>query len=178
MPHLKLLLRSLCVYACARALMHVHRICQCTHAECWERAPCVTTCFLLLCRENRQLEEFPLRLCVCVCVYASVFPHSKACSLIFNAAETTSTPSEPGEASFLAQTNLPCQQETKLRDTVWNGSKHGCQEHNPLSKGNPPNSIQETLAQQSVAALKVLHWLKYSMFRLSIQFPHSKITRS
>ena len=54
---------------------------------------------------------------MCVCVRAlsmCVFLHNKACSLIFNAAETTtSTQSEPGEACFLAQTFSPCQQETK-----------------------------------------------------------------
>lgn len=87
-------------------------------------------------RKNQRLEEFPLR----VCVYMSVFPHNKACSLIFNAAETTtSTQSEPGEACFPAQTNLPCQQETILRAAVWNASKHGSQHPRTLT---PPNSIQ------------------------------------
>lgn len=77
---------------------------------------------------------------VCVCVYMSVFPHNKACSLIFNAAETTtSTQSEPGEACFPAQTNLPCQQETILRAAVWNASKHASQHSRTLT---PPNSIQ------------------------------------
>lgn len=61
-------------------------------------------------------------MCVCECV----FPHTKARSLIFNAAETTtSTQSEAGEACFPAQTSLPWQQETKLGATVWNGSKPG-----------------------------------------------------
>lgn len=90
----------------------------------------------LLCTENQRREEFPLR----ACVYMSVFPHNKACSLIFNAAETTtSTQSEPGEACFPAQTNLPCQQETILRAAVWNASKHGSQHPRTLT---PPNSIQ------------------------------------
>lgn len=57
---------------------------------------------------------------------ACVFHHNKARSLIFNAAETTtSTQSEPGEACLPTQTFLPCQQETKSGATVWNGSKHG-----------------------------------------------------
>lgn len=66
--------------------------------------------------------------CVCVCAHASVFPRSEARSSIFNAAETTSTQPEPGEASFFAQANLPCQQETKLRDALWKASKRGCRE--------------------------------------------------
>lgn len=79
----------------------------------------------------------PHRLCVwklttrgvsstCACVCVCVLPHNEARSSIFNAAETTvSTQSEPAEACFPPQTSLPCQQETELGDTVWEGRKHG-----------------------------------------------------
>lgn len=62
---------------------------------------------------------------VCVCVHASVFPRSEARSSIFNAAETTSTQPEPGEASFFAQANLACQRETQSRDALWKGGEGG-----------------------------------------------------
>lgn len=98
----------------------------------------------LLCTKIDDWRSF-----LCVCVYMSVFPHNKACSLIFNAAETTtSTQSEPGKACFPAQTNLPCQQETKLRDTVWNGSKHGSRHPRTL---NPPNDIQGILSNINIS---------------------------
>lgn len=78
---------------------------------------------------------------MCVCV----FPHNKACSLIFNAAETTtSTQSEPGEAFLPTQTTFRCQQETKSEDTVWNRSKHG-----PRLK--QPHNIQTSFQQRNEA---------------------------
>lgn len=99
--------------------------------------------------ENRGLEEFPLRVCICECV----FPHNKARSLIFNAAETTtSTQSEPGEACFPAQPSLPSQQETKLGDTVWNGSKQGPRHRRTLQ----PNNTQGILStgEQSIFSVR------------------------
>lgn len=129
--------------------MSMH-VCQCSYmhtiyfSEQVHSFQCASTCSerISFVYENQGLEEFPLR----VCIYECVFPHNKACSLIFNAAETTTgTQSEPREACFPAQTNLPCQQETKLRDTVWNGSKHGSRHPRTL---NPPNDIQGILSTE------------------------------
>lgn len=87
-----------------------------------------------------------VRPCVCVCAHASVFPRSEARSSIFNAAETTSTQPEPGEASFFAQANLACQQETKLRGALWKASERGCREASTTLglELQPSHSVRET----------------------------------
>lgn len=123
MPHLKLLLQSLCVCACVSVCIHTYipyiSVSMCIPLS----APICMQRMHLLCVWKLTTRGVSST-CACVCV--CVLPHNEARSSIFNAAETTvSTQSEPAEACFPPQTSLPCQQETELGDTVWEGRKHG-----------------------------------------------------